>query len=137
MTSHSSLKGIILPTQPLPPEQALGEDFLGTIQIKETKPKKIKSENSSEATFVKCEFCDYCCDKVRRTFRLGREKASNWTTINDSQRRALMSFMSPNHANISPLSSQAAAKANFLHHLFFSECTNAKCNAGSNEKKCE
>ena len=118
MTSHSSLKGIILPTQPLPPEQALGEDFLGTIQIKETKPKKIKSENSSEATFVKCEFCDYCCDKVRWDvdFRLGLEKASNWTTINDSQRRALISFLSPSYANFSQLSSQAAAKAIFLRH---------------------
>jgi len=28
MTSHSSLKGIVLPTHPLPPEQALGEDLV-------------------------------------------------------------------------------------------------------------
>jgi hypothetical protein len=65
-SNMSSLKGIILPTHPLPPEQALGEDLMGgvSIHVKETKTKKIKSENNSEANFVKCEYCDYCCDKV-------------------------------------------------------------------------
>ena len=43
-----------------------GEDLMSSIQIKQepTKAKKVKSENNSEANFVKCEFCDYCCDKV-------------------------------------------------------------------------